>query len=281
MALEVAQAKFFRKQRQVLDAHPDDEAAFHASLEISARALAEYVLYRDWIVRKLAQTPATAREDVVHELIAPQRRTFEQGGLTDDLYRNNAWLLDDKFMTFKTILSESEMTEVIRAISFDDEGPEDDGRPDISLIFSADPQGPDKVDVVMVELKRRQINDKEGTYATVQLLKRARMLIDFCPNIQRVWYYAIVELDDRLERLFRDMEFVPLFSRGKVLFRDYRLERTSDGVRVPTPTFVMSFEAIVADAQSRNHAFLELLKSRFRERAKVLAEAAAKPSVEP
>lgn len=30
---------------------------------------------------------------------------------------------------------------------------------------------------------------------------------------------------------------------------------------MPTPTFVMSFDAIIGDAECRNHTFLEILKS--------------------
>jgi antirestriction protein len=108
-----------------------------------------------------------------------------------DIYRNNVWLLDDKFMTFRSVLSEKEMVEVIAAISHVEEQG-DRTRPDIAMVFSADPSSVEKVDVVVVEVKRRAVSDKDTTYAAVQLLKRARMLIDHCPNIQRMWYYALV-----------------------------------------------------------------------------------------
>jgi hypothetical protein len=37
---------------------------------------------------------------------------------------------------------------------------------------------------------------------------------------------------------------------------------------VPTPTFALSFDAIIGDAESRNHTFLEILKSGMKALAK-------------
>jgi hypothetical protein len=56
------------------------------------------------------------------------------------------------------------------------------------------------------------------------------------------------------------MKWSPLFSKGKVFYQEYDTSHP-DGSIVPTPTFVISFDAIVADAQCRNHTFLEILRS--------------------
>ena len=57
-------------------------------------------------------------------------------------------------MSFRTILSEKEMKEVIQEIRLDNEKIDNErGRPDIALIFSADPKVNEKVDVVIVEIK--------------------------------------------------------------------------------------------------------------------------------
>ena len=265
-ALEVAQRRFFQAQKQIVDGDPADEEAFERSLEVSARSLMEYVLYRDWVVRRLRATGSADLESVIHNLIVPQYTKFEQPSLIGDIYRNNAWILDDKFMTFRSILSEKSMTEVIKAITLEEdrEGPEDDGRPDISMIFSADPDKTERVDVVVVELKRRRVDDKEALNAAAQLIKRARKLVDHCPNIQRAWYYGIVEIDDDLSQLLVDMEWTPLYSGGRVYFREFTVKRKADDVPVSVPAFLLSFEAITADASARNHAFLELLKDSFK-----------------
>jgi hypothetical protein len=167
-------------------------------------------------------------------------------------------------MTYRTILSEASMKAVIAAITLEDEEVEDDGRPDISMIFSADPDKAERVDVVVVELKRKRKDDKESTFAAVQLIKRARLLVDHCPNIQRVWYYGIIDIDDDLDQTLRDMGWTSLYSKGKVFYNPFTVRRKSDDVSIPAPTFLMSFNSITEDAAARNHTFLELLKSNFR-----------------
>lgn len=262
-AIRAAQLRFFAKQREVLGSDPNNDEAFEKALEVSSRALTEYVLYREHIIRRLEGTSADDLEDAVHEIIVPRWERFEGSSMVRDIYRNNVWLLDDKFMTFRSVLSEKEMVEVIAAISHVEEQG-DRTRPDIAMVFSADPSSVEKVDVVVVEVKRRAVSDKDTTYAAVQLLKRARMLIDHCPNIQRMWYYALVDIDDTLAQWLQDEKWAPLYSKERVYHKTRSLTRKSDGVEVEAPTFFVSFDAVVKDAKSRNLAFLELLRSGFR-----------------
>ncbi|KAF0654177.1 hypothetical protein L107_04110 [Cyanobium sp. Copco_Reservoir_LC18] len=269
--LETAQRKFFQQQKEIIDSDPTDDDAFQKSLEMSARSLTEYILYRDWVIKRLKSTTPEDIEATLHNLIVPRYKTFDQESLVQDIYRNNAWILDDKFMTFRTILSEASMKAVIAAITLEDESVEDEGRPDISMIFSADPDKAECVDVVVVELKRKKKDDKESTYAGVQLVKRARLLVDHCPNIQRVWYYGIIDIDDDLSQLLEDMAWTPLYSKGKVFYQPFTVRRKSDDMPIPAPTFLMSFNSITEDAAARNHAFLELLKSNFRNQEKLSA----------
>jgi len=262
--LDTAQRKFFQQQKEILDSDPADEDAFQKSLEMSARSLTEYILYRDWVIKRLINSTSQDIEATLHNLIVPRYKAFDQKDLAQSIYKNNAWILDDKFMTYRTILSEASMKAVIAAITLEDDEVEDDGRPDISMIFSADPDKAERVDVVVVELKRKRKDDKESTFAAVQLIKRARLLVDHCPNIQRVWYYGIIDIDDDLDQTLRDMGWTSLYSKGKVFYNPFTVRRKSDDVSIPAPTFLMSFNSITEDAAARNHTFLELLKSNFR-----------------
>ena len=181
----------------------------------------------------------------------------------DGIYRNNAWILDDKFMSFRTILSEYSMETLIKKISTTEETVEADGRPDISMIFSADPNGNEKVEVVVIELKRQGDDVKENAYVLYQLLERARKLADHCPNIERVWYFGIVQINEGLARILKDSKWAPLFSKGQVFYQDFPVTR-SDGTIVPTPIYLLSYETIIKDASARNHTFLEILKSEIK-----------------
>ena len=263
-AIETAQRRFLRDQKKVLESDSLDDATFHKSLEVSSRTLTEYILYREKIIKRLAAMSAEDSETDIHNLIVPRYRKYHQDRLLDGIYSNNAWLLDDKFMSFRTVLSEARMHDVISAITLGTESVDDDGRPDIAMIFSADPEEVQSVDVVVIEIKKRTVDDKEGPYAATQLVKRARKLVDHCPKIQRIWYFAIIEINAELSQLLTDMNWAPIFSKGKVFYQDFQVKR-ADGTSVPTPTCLLSFDAVISDAAARNHTFLEILKHDIRQ----------------
>jgi hypothetical protein len=259
-ALDIAQRKFFKAEKEVLQCEKLDDATFEKSLELSSRTLTEYILYRDLIIRKLKEMSAKNSEADIHNLIVPRYHAFTGADLLEGVYRNNAWLLDDKFMSFQTILSEARMDTVIKAITLAEESATDEGRPDIAMIFSGDPAAAAAVDVVVVEIKKKTDDEKENIFAINQLLDRAQKLVNHCPNIQRVWYYAVLQINDVLAGRLRQMKWAPLFSKGKVFYQDFETRRP-DGAIVLTPTFALSFDAIIGDAECRNHTFLEILKS--------------------
>lgn len=265
-ALDIAQRKFFKTQKEILQCVKLDDSTFEKSLELSSRTLTEYVLYREKIIAKMREMTEANTEADIHNLIVPRWKQFQKGDFMDGLYRNNAWLLDDKFMTFQTILSEQRMDTVIDAITLQEEVTVDEGRPDIAMIFSADPAEAVAVDVVVVEIKKKTDDEKENQYAINQLLDRAVKLAAHCPNIQRIWYYAVIQISDTMVTRLRQQKWAPLFSKGKVFYQEFPTERPNGSV-VPTPTFVMSFDAIVADAECRNHTFLEILRHGMRQYA--------------
>lgn len=259
-ALDNAQRRFFKAQKEVLQAEDLDDVTYEKSLELSSRSLTEYILYRDKIIRRMKAMSADNTEAEIHNLIVPRYNEFKQEGLIDGIYRNNAWLLDDKFMSFQTILSEGQMDSVIEAITLEDSPIKDDGRPDITMIFSGDPEDASAVDVVVVELKKITDVEKDNQFVINQLLSRARKLAAHCPKIEHIWYYAVIHINQEMEDVLVQQDFVPMFSKGRVFYREFSTRRPG-GTVVPTPTFVMSYDAIVADAECRNHTFLEILKS--------------------
>lgn len=265
-ALDIAQRKFFKAQKEVLQCVKLDDATFEKSLELSSRILTEYVLYREKIIAKMREMTAANSEADIHNLIVPRGNKFQKGDFMEGIYRNNAWLLDDKFMTFQTILSEQRMETVIAAITLQGEVTSEAGRPDIAMVFSADPAETAAVDVVVVEIKKKTDDEKENQYAVNQLLDRAVKLAAHCPNIQRIWYYAVIQVSETMATRLRQQKWAPLFSMGKVYYQEFPTERPN-GTIVPTPTFVMSFDAIVADAGCRNHTFLEILRHGMKQHA--------------
>ncbi len=263
--LKKAQDEFFKEQREILDATSLNEEQFDKSLDLSSRALTEYILFRQLTIEKLKKTTDENSEAELHRLFASMRKDgrFEKKDAIDDIYRNNAWLLDDKYMTYETILSDREMGELVETITSDEET-RDDSRPDIALIFSNNPDNKLPFDVVIVELKKRGISLEENIKVITQLKKRARKLMEYYNNqIQRIWFYGIIEFNEEVEKELTD-DYIKLYSSGKMYYRETTVTISlTPEVKLPIGVFVWDIDAVINDADARNSAFLNLIKSKF------------------
>lgn len=266
--LKKAQDEFFKAQRELLDAQDLSEEDFQKSLDISARALTEYILFRQLTIRSLKSITHANSEAELHKLFAAMGKDgkFEKKNATKDLYRNNSWLLDDKYMTYETVLSNREMGEVIQFIT-SEETPRDNDRPDIALIFSNNPKENKPFDIVVVELKKKGLSVEENMVVITQLEKRARRLMQHYNNqIQRIWYYGIIEFNEEIE-LQLSGQFVELYSSGKMYYREIPVTISlNPKLTVPIGVFIWDLDAVIGDAETRNAAFLNLIKSRFAEK---------------
>jgi len=263
--LKKAQDKFFKEQKEILSATSLNDEQFNKSLELSSRALTEYILFRQLTIERLKKSNASNSEAELHKLFVLMRKEgkFDKENSVDDLYRNNAWLLDDKYMTYETIFSDREMGELIQAIT-DEEEISDDNRPDIALIFSNNPENKKPFDVVIVELKKRGLSLEENMKVVTQLEKRARKLMKYYNNqIQRIWFYGIIELNEDVETQLAG-EYTELYSSGKIYYRETNVAISlNPKVLLPIGVFIWDLDAVVNDADARNSAFLNLIKSKF------------------
>ena len=263
--LKKAQDEFFKEQKEILDATSLNDEQFEKSIELSSRALTEYILFRQLTIEKLKKSTDSNSEAELHKLFASMRKDgrFEKKDSVDDLYRNNAWLLDDKYMTYETILSDREMGELIQVIT-DEEEITDDNRPDIALIFSNNPENKKPFDVVIVELKKRGISLEENMKVVTQLEKRARRLMKHYNNqIQRIWFYGIIEFNEEVE-LALSGRFTELYSTGKMYYDEIPVAISLEPLKkLPIGVFIMDLDSVIKDADARNSAFLNLIKSKF------------------
>jgi hypothetical protein len=261
--LKKAQDQFFKAQREVLDASSLSEEQYQKSLDISARALTEYILFRQITIEKLKNS-AESTEAEIHKLFAPMRTHLSKDNMIDDLYLNNAWLLDDKYMTYEAILSDKEMGDLVKYITEDESLERDDDRPDIAIVFSANPTKIDSFDVVIVELKKRGISLEDSLKTIHQLEKRARKLMKYYKNkIQRIWYYGIIEFNTEIE-LALTGEYKEIYSSGKMYYRETKVAiQKNPEIILPIGVFIWDIDAVVNDAAARNSAFLNLIKSKF------------------
>lgn len=264
--IKKAQEKFFKEQREVLEASNLTEEKYQKSLELSSRALTEYILYRQLTIDKLKKIDKNNSEADIHNLIVPMGKKLQKSNFINDLYTNNAWLLDDKYMTYKTILSDKVMSEVVKAITEEDTTA-DNSEPDLTLIFSNDPIETEKVDVVIVEIKKRGLKLEDNTTAIVQLEKRSTKLMQYYPNkIQRIWFYAIVEFNDELKLYLENNRYTSLFSTDTMYYTEKQQKLSlTDTNFVSVGYYILSLDAFINDANSRNSTFLNILKQHFKE----------------
>lgn len=264
--LKNAQEEFFKAQKEILDANHLTDEQFEKSLEISSRALTEYILFRQITIDKLKNSTSKDSEADLHNLIASKGKEgrFEKSNIINDIYKNNSWLLDDKFMTYEITLSDREMSELVEHLVEGEEVSKDIDRPDFAFIFSNNPNEDKPFDVVIVELKKRGVNLYENLKTVNQLETRARNLMKYYNNkVQRIWYYGIIEFNDEVE-LALSSDFTELYSSGKLYYNEKDVAISLNPKRsVPVGIFMWDIDAIVSDASARNSTFLNFIKSKF------------------
>jgi hypothetical protein len=266
--LKKAQEQFFKAQRKILNAGTLTDEQFNESLELASRTLTEYILFRQNLIEKLKKINSNDKESVIHNLIIPMRKQFEKADFSKDLYRNNVWVLDDKYMTYDTILSDKEMSEVIKVITEGEVIEKDDDRPDIAMIFSGNPRDENKekkVDVVIVELKKKGLSPELNSIVESQLKDRARKLLRYYDcRIQQIWFYGIVEIDEDYEFHLSDENYNKLYSNGKLYYKSTEVTlQLNPAIKAPMGIFIMDFDAVVNDADARNSTFLNIIKNKF------------------
>ena len=170
-----AEDQFFRAQREILNAPTLNQEQYEKAKNITSLSLTQYILFRQRIIDKLKSLDAGNREEEVHNLICPRYRVFDGKTSYNDLYKQNLWLIDDRFMTYTNVLSEKDMTELFRIIDPETDF-ENTGRPDIAIVFSSDPNTSEKFDIVIIELKREGIDIDKTLGVERQLSGRAREL---------------------------------------------------------------------------------------------------------
>jgi hypothetical protein len=268
-----AQEKYFNDQKEILEASELSDEQYELSLNFSSRILTEYILYRTKIIKKLKEMNKDNDECEIHNLIVPKKKVMYQNGKMDAIFLNNAWVLDDKYMSYSKVLSDVEVEKIY--MELDVQGSHvyseiETGRPDITIVFSRDPDEAPKVDVVVIEFKKLGLDLSKREEVFSQLRQRARRLLEFYPNkIQRLWFYGIVDFDKEFEASLIENGFIMLFSEGELFYKSQEIVLNMDmREKKYADIFLLSYDAMISDAETRNSTFLNILKEGIREKAK-------------
>jgi hypothetical protein len=262
-SIEIAQRKFLKDQKDILNASSLDDIKYEKYLEVSSRLLTEYILYRNLIINKLRQLDYKNNEEEIHNLIAPKRKTFYSAKFMDTIFSNNAWLLDDKYMSYTTILSDKRIKEIYKEIDITSTTAKKDKKPDITIIFSGNPEQTKRIDVVIIELKKLGLELEKKEYMISQLRQRARVLLSCYPDkIQRIWFYGIVDIDPEFRKSLIEDNYIELYSPGSLFYKEQNVIADNDptDTKIPWGLFIQSYKSFVDDAETRNSTFLKILK---------------------
>ena len=274
-ALETARDRFFEDQKKVLQAEALSDDRYRMALNQAARVLTEYILYRNLIISRLEKIDLKASESKIHDIIAPMQRSFNYNDRIDDLFNNNAWVLDDRFMGYNVLLSDKSLKDLVEKISGPEELKSDDVRPDIAIVFSEDISVVDHpVDVVIVELKKKDLGYLDNMRVLEQIRMRARRLASLYPNkIQRMWFFGVVDFENDKELMLamKEQKWRQLYSSvGKAYYNEIRVLPVDKDLNelsnkeVGVCVTLISLEALVGDAKVRNENFLQLIKEQIR-----------------
>jgi hypothetical protein len=263
--VEGAQYKFFADQKEILEAEELSDEQYDLSLNFSSRVLTEYILYRSKIIQKLKEMGSGNHEKEIHNLIVPQRQILHRNQRVNDIFLNNAWVLDDKYMSYTKVLSDIEIERIYTELGTEgshEYSERETGRPDVTIIFSRDPEYTDIVDVVIVELKKLGLDLARKEEIISQLRQRARRLLELYPDkIQRMWFYGIIDFDDELLASLDEDGYIKLFSEGEVFYKKQPIVVSRDPlIRLHADIFLLSYQTMLRDAEVRNSTFLSLLK---------------------
>lgn len=264
-----AQEAFLLDQKSIFESDYLDDFHFYKALQMASRSLTEYIVYRKKIIEKLRSVGKSGREDAMHNIISPRYKTYKGEELVEDIYNNNVWLLDDKFMTYSVTLSERDMSKLMAYLDDKEYVEDENGRPDISIVFSQNPDTSPKVDVVIVELKKYGIKLAKQEEVISQLRQRARRLIDYYEDkIERMWFFGVVEMTNEFENELKEDDYIPLYSKGKAYYKQIKVNSLTSSRKGCIDVYLVNYESLVEDAEARNQCFFDFLKERIKSYSK-------------
>lgn len=259
-----AEDQFFRAQREILSASTLNQEQYEKAKNITSLSLTQYILFRQRVIDKLKSLDAENREEEVHNLICPRYRVLDGKTAYNDLYKQNLWLIDDRFMTYTNVLSEKEMTELFKILD-PDTSHENSGRPDIAIVFSSSPDTSEKFDIVIIELKREGVDIDKALGVERQLAERARELYShFGEKIQRMWFYGIIEITEAVELNLDGYD--SMYSTGKILFAQKSVKISLNPTKtISVGVYLLDYNALIGDADKKNETFLNIIQNTLKE----------------
>lgn len=236
--------------------YSDEE--LHEAIELAQNELVSYVTDRLHVIDRLKKLLDKKErvEAVIHNL-------FMEKKSQDDYFcvgKNNLWLLDDRYTTYTYAASDKRIKEVLDEIgeeSNDVEIPND--KPDLSLFFSHNPNNPERLKSVLIEIKPFDFKSKPDRkkHAGIQQLVDYVKAFKNKEKIDEISAFLVTDIDEKLAERLKGDDYVPLFSLETPIFHRFFRDL---GISI----YVISASTIIKDAEARNKVFLDIIKKQNR-----------------
>lgn len=226
--------------------------------EQNKHELAKYIFHRNLIVKTgLKLMGSNENEKILDKLFFPQNTSFncdnDEG--KPDLSVNNIWLIDDKFISFNYIASDVTMKRIVNEINEGEPEGNSVNRPDLFMLFNKPEKSAEHKDVILIELKKGNIDIIEQLKAIDQVSRYKRAIQNSLSNINSFYCYVICDFDANDAELEEDLinkGFIKVFSN-----QGYTYYNFLKGSKAHL-TYI-SLENIFNDAKARNETSLNIL----------------------
>lgn len=256
--IQSAQNKFFRKEFGILQKEKISEDDYEEIIELSARNLTEYILFRQIQIDALLEISNKNSEYEIHNTITPIKSIIYADDKRSNLFKNNAWILDDRFMSYLHSTSDISLQRITKSFNniFYQESDSEE-RPDYLMFFSNKLDNDnDKLNLVCFEFKKLGNTKYDKSKAIIQLTDYAAELKDTCEQIDILFLFALVEFDEKFEKTLERQGFKRRFSIQGKIWSKYNPD-------IDVELSFLDFKALIHDANSRNNTFMEILKNGF------------------
>jgi hypothetical protein len=193
-------------------------------------------------------------EGLIHNLFLPKGTELDEDtSLIEDIHKNNLWLIDDRFMSYRYAFSDKKIAKIKEKIKDENQTVMDSKEPDFMVVFDELLKSENDAKGVAVELKSFGCSDDEIIKGITQLTKN-RMAFGKSEKVKEFYYYLIANVSQPVEEYLKADGFKEIFSTsGKIFFS---AEKNS---------YVLPIETVVNECEKRHEIFFKILQKQFSE----------------
>lgn len=224
--------------------------------ETVATELAEYMWLRHEILielEKLVQNKEQ-NESKIHNIILPKGKKHDENTtLMENIYHNNLWIIDDRFMSYRYAFSDKKIKEIKKEVDAKYNGicDLDTREPDIAVIFDNLLYNNEDVRGVIVELKSFKPKLESNEDGINQLDRYHDAFFDFEAIKEKYYYLITPNIDDTFDRLLtRQKGYEKIFSISGFMYIDKAYRQK----------YIIPIETLINECKRRHELFFDIVK---------------------